>query len=412
MAIRFYSTKKIVNDCVELTIRLTYNGKDVRSASKIFVPIKLWDEKKQRIYIPRRNHSEEANTALEANNNIEQITAFINNSLMKLYGEDVTQVWLKNKIVEFWNESVKSKANKQTPVSEFCLKYLERNSYARTTVNQILQLEKEINEFSKIKRTPLYIESICVKDLCEFEKYLKTTGKCQNTINCFMRKFRAVVRWCYLNDITDKNPFEKYKIKECVYGTPNYLTIDERNKIYDTKLKGNLDIQKDIFIFQCHIGCRVSDLTTFTDKNIDGDFLQYVPRKTRTKNSNVVRVPLSDTAKEIIDKYRNRLNKKGKLLPFISDQKYNEAIKEVLKQVGINRLVIVLNPHTFESVTTPICEIASSHLARRTFMKNMFVEVKSERIVSSFTGHADGSRSLSRYIDVDDETKRKIIQNL
>ena len=75
-------------------------------------------------------------------------------------------------------------------------------------------------------------------------------------------------------------------------------------------------------------------------------------------------------------------------------------------------MVLVQNKHTYANEMKPICDIAASHLARRTFMANMFKQTKSERIVSSFTGHARGSAAFSRYADVDDDMKREIISGI
>lgn len=410
-SIRYIATKKIVNECVELTIRFTaQRGVDLRSLSHIFVPVALWDEQTQSLKIPRRYSNEQTRKAITANKQMEELTEHLQNAFLNLHGIKATSQWLKNAIAEFWEGSEDTKNERRTPVHSFCIPYINRYNYARTTNNQFKQLAKELIQFGKIHKKDIYIEDVSVRDLERFEKYLISTGKCQNTAICFMRKFRAVVRWCIQNEKTQANPFEKYKIKECVYGTPNYLTIEERDKIYATPMSAKLTVQRDIFVFQCHVGCRVSDLFTFTEKNIDGNFLQYIPEKTKTILSRVVRVPLSSTAKEIVERYKGKA--KGKLLPFISEQKYNDDIKRILTIAGIDRNVIVLNPHTYENEPRPLCEIASSHMARRTFMKNMFSATKSERITSSFTGHVDGSKAFARYVDVDDKLKEEIINLL
>ena len=412
-SVRFLATKTIVNECVELTIRFTAErGTDFRAKSHIFVPLAMWNEKTQSVVVPRRFHSPTTQKAMDATKQMEELTEFLQEEFLKLHGVKPTAQWLKKSISDFWSNSEDAKELKRTPVHSFCDDYAHRgNNYSRSTNNQLKQLEKELIAYGKLKGKDIYVEEVSVRDLEMFEEFLHTTGKCQNTINGFMRKFRAVVRWCFANDKTTVNPFEKYKIKECIYGTPNFLTIEERNLLYETTLSSKaLNVQKDIFVFQCHVGCRVSDLLSFTKENIDGDFLQYIPKKTRkTATTKTVRVPLSETAKEILAKYES---KSKLLLPFISEQKYNAAIKQVCRLVGLQRKVLVMNPHTFENEAIPICEVASSHLARRTFMKNVFSATKSERITSAFTGHADGSRAFARYVDVDDDLKKTIINSL
>ena len=38
-----------------------------------------------------------------------------------------------------------------------------------------------------------------------------------------------------------------------------------------------LDVQRDIFVFQCFIGCRVGDLMKMTKANIINGAIEYVP---------------------------------------------------------------------------------------------------------------------------------------
>lgn len=412
-SIRFFATKKVVSECVELTLRFTASrGVDLHALTKIFVPITMWNEKTQSVTIPRRFHSPLTKKGVEASRQMEELSEHLQNAFLNLHGIAPTSQWLKSAIADFWNDSEEIRDIKRTPIHTFCIPYIERNKYSRTTNNHFKQLAKELLDFGKQNKKDVYIEDVSVRDLERFEKFLLSTGKCQNTVNGFMRKLRAIVRWCFDNDQTDVNPFgKKYKIKECVYGTPNYLTIDERDALYNAPMRGKLAIQRDIFVFQCHVGCRVSDLIKLTTDNIDGDFLQYVPAKTKTLRSNVVRVPLSEIAKEIISRHKKEC-KRNRLLPFISEQKYNDAIKSALKMAKIDRKVLVRNQHTMENEALPLHEVASSHLARRTFMKNVFTATKSERITSSLTGHADGSRAFSRYVDVDDDMKKRVIESV
>lgn len=53
------------------------------------------------------------------------------------------------------------------------------------------------------------------------------------------------------------------------------------------------------------------------------------------------------TAETLLNKYKG-VDKSGKIFPFISSQKYNDAIKEIFKVCGITRAVTVLNTLTGE----------------------------------------------------------------
>ena len=84
----------------------------------------------------------------------------------------------------------------------------------------------------------------------------------------------------------------------------------------------------------------------------------------------------------------------NKLLPFISEQKYNLAIKRIFKAAGLKRLVTVINPTTREEEKRVLYEIASSHLARRTFVGNLYRQVKDPNLVGALSGHKEGSKAF------------------
>ena len=218
---------------------------------------------------------------------------------------------------------------------------------------------------------------------------------------------RAFFSWCIKTEKTTNDPFRSYSIKTVEYGTPYYLTLEERDRIYQTDLSSEpqMEIQKDIFIFQCYIGCRVSDLLRMKNENIIvdqyGTAVEYMPQKTKGENATVVKVYLSEIALQILNKYKDpdRMN----ILPFISSQKYNDYIKKILHACGITRMVTVLNPTTGESEQRCIADIASSHIARRTFIGNLYKKVKDPNLVGKLSGHKEGSRAFARYRDIDDE---------
>lgn len=103
------------------------------------------------------------------------------------------------------------------------------------------------------------------------------------------------------------------------------------------------------------------------------------------------------------------MDKKGRLFPFISAQKYNEAIKEILTACGITRMVTILNPTTGEQEQRPLNEIASSHMARRTFIGNLYRKVQDPNLIGSLSGHAEGSRAFARYRDIDETMKKDTV---
>ena len=121
-------------------------------------------------------------------------------------------------------------------------------------------------------------------------------------------------------------------------------------------------------------------------------------------------VPLNAIAMSIVEKYKDVLG--DQLLPFISSQNYNENIKTILEKAGITYLVTKLDSVTRTESKVPINEMASSHMARRTFIGNIYKLVKDPNLVSALTGHAEGSRAFNRYRDIDIDMKRDLVKIL
>ena len=228
-----------------------------------------------------------------------------------------------------------------------------------------------------------------------------------NAIITYMSAVRAYWLWCIDMGYTQNNPFRKYTVGSQKYGTPYYLTAEERDQLFKTDLSANKEVAlaRDIFIFQCYIGCRISDLMSFTRDNIveseNGTAIQYIPSKTKEENPRVVKVYLAPTAIEIMNRNQGK-SAKG-LFPFVSTGKLNDLIRIAMKQAGITRVVTIVNPVTKQSEQHPICDVASSHMARRTFIGNLYKKVKDPNLVGKLSGHCEGSKAFARYRDIDDD---------
>lgn len=249
-----------------------------------------------------------------------------------------------------------------------------------------------------------------VRDNSSHEKAPKQRS--DNAIITYMSAVRAYWLWCIDMGYTQNNPFRKYTVGYQKYGTPYYLTTEERDILFKTNLKSKKEVElaRDIFVFQCHIGCRISDLMSFTADNIvkteNGTAIQYIPSKTKEEQPRVVKVYLSPTAIEILE--RNQGKSSRGLFPYVSTAKLNDLIKEALKEAGINRVVTIMTPITKQPEQHPISEVASSHMARRTFIGNLYKKVKAPNLVGKLSGHCEGSKTFARYRDIDDDMIREM----
>ena len=110
-------------------------------------------------------------------------------------------------------------------------------------------------------KDPLYKAAYKSVPECRFPKQ-----RGQNSIIGTMSRLHTFVRWSIKRGYMNRDPYDDYVIGTAIYGTPFYLTKEERNQLYQAKFPDNpgLDVQRDIFVFQCFIGCRVGDLMKMT----------------------------------------------------------------------------------------------------------------------------------------------------
>ncbi len=253
-------------------------------------------------------------------------------------------------------------------------------------------------------------KNLRAKDMCN--RPIRNRG--ENYVCVTMKRLKALCVWCRETGRTDIDAFRGVEVGSEKYGTPYYITKEERDQIADFDLSSApliVQQQRDIFIFQCLIGCRISDLYSLRSENIQNGMLRYSPKKTEDETGIVARVPLTDRALCILQKY-NGVDKKGRLMPFVSEQRYNDYIKQIFKVCGITRQVIWRNPTTGKSEIRPINEVASSHLARRTFCGNLYRQVKDPNLIGAMSGHTAGSKAFARYRNIDDDILTEVISTI
>ncbi len=237
----------------------------------------------------------------------------------------------------------------------------------------------------------------------------RSRGK--NTVIDLFKKLRAVFNWLQKRGEINVSPFEHFHMDHEIYGTPICLTKDEVTHILATPMPSkDLEGIRDVFVFQCNIGCRVSDLMRLMEGDVVDGSISYIPSKTISKSGRTVTVPLNGIAQSIMERYSGKCG--GHLIPHVAIQKYNIDIKKVLRIAGVTRQVTILDATTSKEKRLPICDVASSHLARRTFINNLYARVKDPALVASLTGHAEGSKAFSRYRDIDATLKRELVEML
>ena len=442
MKLKFFirtSTKKEKPREVPIYVRLRDDVVDLWQKTNVMVSPDLWDPKredlKERVVIPKDVRD-------KFSDNLHELRKYIRQS----YDRDV----VKNLVSKEWLISILVKYSKQknapAPKEKSVIfeklfdQFLAEHRMADTRKNQQLVVKKAIMRFELYKQKSANksfrfnvknLTGASMKELWDFlenehtiskdypELYTEVEGsqsvvseRSRNTLIGFMKRLKVFFSWCIAKGMISESPLSGFDMPAEKYGTPIYITKEEMHQIYahDFSDEPHLDRQRDIFIFQCCIGCRVGDLLRLTRNDIINNTLEYIATKTIEENQKTIVVPLNKTAQEILEKYKDYEGKY--ILPFITAQKYNDAIKVIFAKAGITRNVTWLNPLTGKEEKKPINELASSHMARRTFVGNLYKQVLDPNIVASMSGHAEGSRAFSRYREIDREIKTNAVNLL
>lgn len=442
-SIKLSLSSKKGKDCdeSEIHLRLSIDRTHVyRVKTGLYIQRNSWNKEKQRVIIPRMKTAENVRLT-KFQGEIDALCNNIKNAVSSTPLDLISKVWLdalvgsltgkedcatakqveeesfSNQLERFIDVQCKSKRRAdhfrcmERMLKRFCLYANVSLSLATLTAERLAQFEA----FLQIEHTFFDAEGNCIKHKRIYEQEpCKVVPKKRglNAVNEIMRRLRTFYNWAVRNKLITNTPFTIYKVPVCTYGTPFFLTSEERDRLfaYDFTNNPSLGVQRDIFVFQSNVGMRVGDLYELTSANIVNGALEYVANKTRAESGKTIRVPLSTQANTIIERYKSE--DRVELFPFISIQKYNVAIKAALKLAGIDRMVTVLNPTTRIEEQHPIWKVASSHMARRNFIGNLYNKTQDPNAIGSMTGHAEGSKAFARYRSIDDTVKKTLIDML
>lgn len=175
-----------------------------------------------------------------------------------------------------------------------------------------------------------------------------------------------------------------------------YLNESELQKIkdYDFSKIPHLDRVRDWFLLLAWTGCRFSDLSKIGKTDIRDGFISFRQQKTNAK----VTIPLHPVVMEILEKYEYNLPEP------ISNQRFNEYIKDAAKQAGIVQTENITSTIGGKLTTAkhPKYELISSHTGRRSFATNMYKQGLPSLMIMSITGHKT-EKSFLKYIRVKQE---------
>lgn len=331
---------------------------------------------------------------------------------LKTKGKQLTKELLRRFLDDYTNNQL---SDSEKTLHGFITAYLERN---KTRINpatgklisyKVIREHERTHELikqfedNKNKGVRLDFEDITLDFYADFTAFLQSLGLSVNTIG---HKIQTLKAW--LNEATERglNKSQQYKshrFKAITEETENiYLSIGELERLYRTELPNDkLTRVRDLFLIGAFTGLRFSDFTNITADNIRLNTLHIEQQKTGKK----VSIPLHPIFLEIWTRYGQQLPKN------ISNQKFNEYIKEACRLAGIDtpEQKSITKGGLRMHQTFRKYELVSSHTARRSFATNLYLGGFAPLSIMQITGHRTET-AFMKYIKVTSDQHANLLR--
>lgn len=313
-------------------------------------------------------------------------------------------------IEEMVKQITGKKSNRFNPHDVFKVfeKYIQSGTWHERTVQKFHTLKKRLETFQGDQKFTIRFDNLR-EFIPLWNKYLINQNLSNNTIDKYVKDLKAFFRWAYDEGYHKSRDFERMKSTREDAEIIS-LTYDEFEKLLEHQ-PGSERLQrtKDIFVFQCLTGQRWADIASIQWSDIDAGIWTLHQKKGR--KTRPVEIPLHEIALTIIEKYQ------GQALPLpvdLSNQKYNEAIKDLCGEARINKQTKVVRYSGTEAkeTITPKYKLLSSHSGRRTFINIAPVVGIPMEVAMSITGHKSLKVVQDHYRKVSVKEKQAAIKKM
>ena len=393
----YRSTKDKSNLILRFLFR--YNGKDYvfGSKTKLEVEKAYWTKQHNK----KSKDIEITNKQTEINNELNKIENHLLGAFTDVAAPDrINKDWVKTQIDYYYDPPGKEK-NIPTNLIHYIDFYIDyrKHEVKKASLTKFKVIKHKLQKLEKFRKKQILISEVNDNFKNEFISYCKSELYSQNTIQkelaiiktfCKHARFLGLETHSQLDSLrSDKEKVEKI-----------YLTFEELSRIEEInsdELTSSLYNAKDWLIISCYSGQRISDFMRFTDKQIRIEDGKHLLEFTQMKTSKLTTIPIHPKILEILKK-RN-----GKFPYRISDQKYNDYVKEVCKLAGLNELVkgskmleTKIGSKTFrkQEGLYKKYELVTSHIGRRSFATNFYGEIPTTYLIN-ITNHSSEAMFLN-----------------
>lgn len=380
-----------------IILSFSFDGKRIKLSTGEKILPKYWLKNKQQVSNTRTG-SPEINQVLKHQK--ELVNKIYREAKLKGISPTITY------IREQFNEG--NQTESEHDFFEFVDKYIEQaaSTKAPRTVTSYKQTKNVLLTFQKYRKKKITFSAIDLGFYYEFVEFMTQIKEyATNTIGGHIKELKVFLNDAYERDIHNNLAFRGRKFKT-VQEVPDtiYLTENELQTMYefDLSAKPKLEKVRDLFMIGCDTGLRISDLKRLNKSNLKAKTIEI---KTKKTGENVV-VPYRQRVREILAKYD------GNIPPTISEQKYNDYLKELGKLIGLDEPINTTITKAGKKLTKtkPKYSLITSHTARRSFATNAYKNDVPVIAIMKITGHRT-ERSFMKYIKVSKQENAEQLAN-
>lgn len=389
----YRSTKDKSNLILRLLFR--YNGKDYvfGSKTKLEVEKTYWNKQHKK----KSKDITITNKQTEINIELNKIENHILGAFNSADPDKVNKEWISAQVDLYYNPTQKEKTIPIDLINyiDFYIDY-RKDEVKKTSLKKFNVIKHKLQKLEKFRKKQILILDINNDFKNEFVSYCKNELYSQNTIQrelaiiktfCIHARFLGLETHYQLDSLR----LDKAKVEKI------YLTFEELSRIEEInsdELTVSLDNAKDWLIISCYSGQRISDFMRFTENQIRIEEGKHFLEFTQMKTSKLTTIPIHPKILEILKK-RN-----GKFPYRISDQKYNDYVKEVCKLAGIDEIVKgskMLKTEKGNRKQEGLYkkyELVTSHIGRRSFATNFYGNIPTTYLIN-ITNHSSEAMFLN-----------------
>lgn len=404
--LKFHLRDKKSKNYSSIQAILNYEGFRMKLSTGLIVPVKFWNEAKQ-----RSKELMEFADGKDINDDLDTMQDVMK-SLLKKYrdlGYYPTPNKLREEFLKLKDNPIKNKNDKTWwDYFEEFIKYKDKElNDIRDYKNS---LRKHLLKIEEIIGSGLQFELLANPESNfaeEWNRYLLyeainsegNPGLATNTAGKQNKNLKVFLNWCFERNITQRFSLKKFPtIQEDVDKV--YVTEEELEKLNKIELTdGQESVVRDLFLIGCETGLRFSDFIRIEPDDIRNKQIHFRPKKTKKYGSKVI-IPISDRLDFILTKYNY-------IPPTFSGKRitqFNSTLRDVCKKAKINDKIVryrKIGGKEIKEVKYKYEEI-SSHTCRRTFCTLKFLKGMPAQAIMKFSGHKS-ERNFLKYLKLDAE---------